>query len=184
MKKILLTILGIVVASGIFYAANYAYGLHKYNFTAQSVKGEVSMGDFDGKYKIVYFGYVFCPDVCPTTLNLVSSVLEDLKVQNLEILFATLDIKRDDVKSCDEFAKYFYKDSTCLVMSESELERVTKNYGAKYKIIDLNDSVMGYSVAHSSMIYLFDKNGRFVSEVSNLTYDNVKKEIKNLIKNY
>ncbi|AGZ82052.1 SCO family protein [Campylobacter fetus] len=185
MKKILYLLVFVFIASGAFLLVNHKLKIFKYDFEATTVNGEVSMKSFDGKYKILYFGYVFCPDVCPTTLTLVSTALNELKLNDsVEILFVTLDLKRDDIKSCDEFAKYFYPNSVCLRFSDSELDRVTKNYGAKYQIVDLNDSVMEYSVAHSSSIYLFDKKGRFIKEVSNLTYENVKSQIQNLVKNH
>ncbi|ANE36223.1 cytochrome oxidase biogenesis protein, Sco1/SenC/PrrC family [Campylobacter iguaniorum] len=184
MKKFFLVIVLILVASGVFLLVNHQLKLMKYDFKGDSINGPVTMKSFDGEYKIAYFGYVLCPDVCPTTLTLVATALDDLKYKDVKILFATLDIKRDDVKTCDEFAKYFYPNSTCLRFDDKELDRVTKSYGVKYQIVDLKDSVMKYSVAHSSSIYLFDKKGRFVKEVSNLTYENVKKEIENLIKNH
>lgn len=184
MKKILYSIIAIIVFSGVFLLVNHELKLHKYDFEGESIDGNVTMENFNGKYKIVYFGYVFCPDVCPTTLNMVSSVLSEIKAKDVEIIFITLDVKRDDIKSCDEFAKYFYKNSVCVRLEQEELDKVVKNYGTKYKIIDLNDSVMGYSVAHSSFIYLFDKKGRMIKDVSNLTYENVKNEITNLVKNH
>lgn len=184
MKKLFYFAFFVFVVSGVYLLVSYNLKIAKYNFMAQSTDGEVSMKSFDGMYKIVYFGYVFCPDVCPTTLTLVSSVLDDIKAKDVKILFATLDLQRDDIKTCDEFAKYFYPNSSCIRLENGELDKVINKYGAKYKIVDLNDSVMKYSVAHSSSIFLFDKKGRFVSEVTNLTYDNVKKEIQNLLINY
>ena len=65
-----------------------------------------------------------------------------------------------------------------------EGNEVKINYEAKYQIIDQNDSYMSYSVAHSSFIYLFDKRGRFIKNVSNLTYSNVKTQIQDLLKNH
>ena len=185
MKKIFYVVGVLVIVSIGFFAFLYQYNYNKYDFQAQSIDGNVSLKSFDGKYKVLYFGYVFCPDVCPTSLNMVSTVLNDIKAKDVDLLFVTLDPKRDDVKSCDEFAKYFYKDAYCLRITPKEkLDKVVENYGSKYKIVKQEDSAMEYSVAHSSFLYLFDKKGRMVKEISDLTYNNVKKEFENLLKNY
>ena len=67
-------------------------------------------------------------------------------------------------------------------MQDSELKKVTKNYNAKYELVNLQDSAMDYSVAHSSSVYLFERNGQFYKEISNLTKDEIKKEILELTK--
>ena len=68
-------------------------------------------------------------------------------------------------------------------MDETELKRMVKNDNAKYEIVNLQGSAMDYSVAHSSSVYLFKRNGKFYKEISNLTKDEIKKEILELIKN-
>lgn len=185
MKKFFYVVVVVFFVSGLYFLINHEFKMHKFDFKANSIGGEVSMKSFDGKYKIVYFGYTFCPDVCPTTLNLVSSVLNELQAKNVEILFVTLDLQRDEISNCDEFAKYFYPNSTCIKFDDkANLDKMVENYEAKYQIIDQNDSYMSYSVAHSSFIYLFDKRGRFIKNVSNLTYSNVKTQIQDLLKNH
>ena len=62
------------------------------------------------------------------------------------------------------------------------LTKVAKNYGVNYQKVHLKNSAMGYSVAHSSAIYLLDKDGNFYSEISNLTSENIKENLLNLIK--
>ena len=101
----------------------------------------------------------------------------------IKVLFVTLDLQRDNEKECDEFAKYFYANSVCLKMDEKELKRMVESYNAKYEIVNLQGSAMDYSVAHSSSVYLFKKNGKFYKEISNLTRDEIKKEILALTSN-
>ncbi|QCD53126.1 SCO family protein [Campylobacter sp. RM16192] len=152
-----------------------------HDFKAKSINGDVTLKNFDGKNKIVYFGYGTCPDICPATLVLVSNALNEIKTDDTVVLFITLDPDRDSVESVDEYAKYFYPNSYGLVVND--LDKVTKNYGAKYQKVRLEKSALEYSVAHSSSLYLLDKNGKFVSEVSNLTPKNIKDSIEELIKN-
>lgn len=185
MKKIIAyIIIFILVFSCVFVASNYYIKKTKYDFNAQSINGKVNLHSFDGNYKVVYFGYCFCPDVCPTTLSLTSTVLNDLKVKNVTLLFITLDPERDSLKDTQEFAHYFYpKSAYGLRLDEKDLKKVASNYGVKFQKIPLPKSNMKYSIAHSSSLYLFDKKGNFVKEISNITYDEVKEEIENLVKN-
>ena len=176
MKRVLAVVVFLlIVAVGITLFVDK----NDYDFTAKSANGDVTLKSFDGKNKIVYFGYGTCPDICPATLSLLSMALNELKTDEVTVLFITLDPERDTPQMLDEYAKYFYPNSHGLVVSD--LQKVTKNYGAKYQKVKLEKSAMDYSVAHSSSIYLLDKKGKFVSEVSNLTIENIKEAIKELI---
>ncbi len=177
MKK-LLYILPILCLFLGFFGVKIFIDKTKFDFVASSINGDVNMKSFDGQNKIFYFGYTFCPDVCPATLNILSSALNELKIKNTIILFITLDPKRDSLENLDEFVKFFYKNSYGL--KAKNLDQMCKNFGVKYQIVKLENSAMEYSVAHSSSIYLFDKKGNFVEEVSNLTYENVLNSLKKL----
>ena len=182
MKRLIYAILLIILAFGAYNLVDNRLKISKYNFDANSTLGNVNITSFKDEYKILYFGYTFCPDICPSTLTILSSVIDEMKLNNdIKILFVTLDLQRDSEKECDEFAKYFYSNSVGLKMKEDELKKVVKNYDAKYAIVNLQNSAMDYSVAHSSSIYLFDKSGKFYKEISNLTKDEIKKEISQLI---
>lgn len=149
---------------------------NKYDFTGKDINTTLNLSHFDGKYKVIYFGYTTCPDVCPAALSILSGVLDELKRDDIVVLFITLDPERDDLKLLDEYAKYFYKNSYGIVVEN--LEKVAKSYGVKYQKIDLQDSDLGYSVAHSSALYLLDKRGKFAGEISNLTEQNIKKQLE------
>lgn len=182
MKKILTYIvLAVIIFVISFGISNIIKDKNRYDFSANSINGKVTMSSFDGKYKIFYFGYTFCPDVCPTTLSLVSSSLENNpRKDEVLLVFVTLDPQRDEIKETDEFIKYFYPNSIGIVADD--LLSMTSNFGVKFQKIDLKDSQMQYSVAHSSSIYLFDKSGNFVKEVTNLTTQEIKSSIDELLK--
>ncbi|WP_299041781.1 SCO family protein [uncultured Campylobacter sp.] len=184
MKKFIYAVLLLILAFGAYFFVDNKLKIAKYNFDANSTVGKVNITSFKDEYKILYFGYTFCPDICPSTLTILSSVIDEMGLNDkIKILFVTLDLQRDNEKECDEFAKYFYQNSVCLKMDEKELKRMVKNYNAKYEIVNLQSSAMDYSVAHSSSVYLFKRNGQFYKEISNLTKDEIKKEILELIKN-
>lgn len=172
----------VALFSVFFCAFLYFYTLPKYDFKGDSIDGAVNLSSFNGENKIVFFGFTMCPDVCPTTLNLLSSVINDTGAK-VKIIFISLDPNRDNALESDKFVKFFYPNSTAVILDDEELKRVAKNYGVKYQKIELKDSFMKYSIAHSSSLYFFDKEGKFMGEISNLTYENVKNSILNLVKN-
>ena len=177
MKKTLWGLMIILICAGL---AMLFIKPNKYDFKALSQNGEVSLKNYDGKYKVIYFGYLFCPDVCPTALSLIGDELNKLKRDDFELLFITLDPERDTPENLTLMAKNFYKDADGLKMND--LPKVAKNYGVKYQKVLLEKSAMEYSVAHSSSLYVLDKNGKFVTEISNLTPQNIKKTLENLEK--
>mgnify|MGYP000074024153 CR=1 FL=1 len=175
MKKLLIVVILFLTVLGAGYLALYS---NKYDFIGQGTNGAVSLKSFEGKNKIIYFGYTSCPDVCPATLGILSGVLNELKRDDIVVIFVTLDPERDEPKNVDEYAKYFYPNSYGIVLDD--LPKVAKSYGVKYQKVLLEKSVMEYSVAHSSSLYILDKNDKFVAEISNLTAQNIKKTLENL----
>ncbi|CAM4140250.1 SCO family protein [Campylobacter armoricus] len=183
MKKINLFLL-IIVIFGVFYISVQYFESNKYNFHLNSEKGMLSLKDFIGKKLIVYFGYTYCPDVCPTELALIGNVLE--KIPNREkahIVFISLDPQRDsNLTQTSQWVKYFYPNSTALVANnEKELEKITKNYGVIYEKVQLKDSAMKYSIAHSGEFYLIDEKGKFVKTIKDISYENFYNEIKKFL---
>ena len=191
MKKLLIVLILILTVLGVGYlafysnkyapngqSANVAEGLKNYDFTGKGTNGAVSLKSFEGKNKIIYFGYTTCPDVCPATLGILSGVLNELKRDDIVVIFVTLDPERDEAKNVDEYAKYFYPNSYGIVLDD--LPKVAKSYGVKYQKVLLEKSAIEYSVAHSSSLYILDKNDKFVAEISNLTAQNIKKTLENL----
>lgn len=139
-----------------------------YQFNAQSVEGKISMKDFEGSYKIVYFGYMSCPDVCPSTLFILGEVLKILNRDDIVVLFVTLDPERDKLPALDDYAKYFYTNSYGLWFEPNILEKIISHYGVSSQKIPLQNSALQYSIAHSSSLYIFDKQGFLLQEFNNL----------------
>ena len=175
MKKLLIALILFLTVLGAGYLALYS---NKYDFIGQGANGAVSLKSFEGKNKVIYFGYTTCPDVCPATLGILSGVLNELKRDDIVVIFVTLDPERDEAKNVDEYAKYFYPNSYGIVLDD--LPKVAKSYGVKYQKVLLEKSAIEYSVAHSSSLYVLDKNDKFVAEISNLTAQNIKKTLENL----
>jgi protein SCO1/2 len=137
-----------------------------------SINGKVSLSDYDGKYKLIYFGYMYCPDICPTSLSVLASALKVLpkeQADKFQVIFISVDPDRDKLKELKEYANYFYKGAIGLTSTNKKyLKNIASNYGTYYTKEYLQNSKMNYSVAHTSFVYLMDKDGILLDKVSHL----------------
>ena len=134
------------------------------NFVLQSADGPVSLSDYHGKVVVLYFGYAFCPDVCPTSLGLLSSALRLLKPEELDkvqTFFISVDPERDTVDKLKTYAAAFHPNIIGITGTAKELSDVAKRYGAIYMKVELPGSAMGYAVDHSSRYAVIGRDGKF-----------------------
>ncbi len=112
------------------------------------------------KIVILFFGYTFCPDVCPTTMADLKQVYNGLggNARSVEIVFITVDPGRDTSEHMQDYVDRFNPSFIGLGSSEAELESVWKNYGVFREIVP-GTSPTNYSVNHSVRITLIDQNG-------------------------
>jgi protein SCO1/2 len=137
------------------------------NFTLHSSKGPFSLKDYRGKVVLLYFGYTKCPDVCPTSLSFMTQALNGLNDEELQKtlgVFVSVDPKRDNFELLDEYVAYFHPNLVGVTGSEKEIADAAVLYGAQYYEVELEGSAFGYSVNHSSVIYLIAPDGelRFI----------------------
>ena len=119
--------------------------------------------DFKGKYMLVYFGYTYCPDICPMALQSISSALGKLKRDRDQIIpiFITVDPSRDTRESLKLYSGNFDKNILFLSGDSSATEQAMKGYrvfAAKSK----NAQTTDYLMDHSTLIYLMDRQGKFL----------------------
>lgn len=132
------------------------------DFTLQSDHGPVSLKDFRGKVVALYFGYMSCPDICPTSLWNLSQAMKELspeQAEQVQGIFISVDPERDTPKAMGMFVKGFYPTFIGLTDSKEKVDKVVRQYGVVYQKVPLKDSAMGYVVDHSSVIYLIDREG-------------------------
>lgn len=141
-------------------------------FTLNSNTGEVSLSDYQGKLVAVYFGFMSCPDVCPTALSSLSAAMrslnEDQQAQ-IQPLFISVDPDRDTLENMAAFTEYFYPTMKGLSGDLAYLEKLTRQYGAYFRHVPLEDSAMGYTVDHTSRIYLIDREGKLFTTIPHAT---------------
>lgn len=141
-------------------------------FTLQSADGAVSLSDFAGKVVPIYFGFAFCPDVCPTNLALIGGALRQLDADELEQvqpLFITVDPERDTPEKAAEYAAYFHPKMLGLTGSPEQIAEVARDFRVVYLKVEDPDSAMGYTVDHSSRTYLMGRDGRLHSLLGHAT---------------
>jgi protein SCO1/2 len=154
-------------------------------FTLEDGSGKpVTDRDFRGKYMLVYFGYTFCPDVCPTTLSAVADAMDKLGPDAAKIrpLFITVDPRRDTPPVVKKYAAAFGPAITGLTGTPEEIARVAKEYRVYYAEHRTGPGPGDYSVDHSSVLYLMDPKGGFVAPVrADATGDEIAASLKKLI---
>jgi protein SCO1 len=137
-------------------------------FSLQNGDGKtVTDADFRGQYMLVYFGYTFCPDVCPTTLNAVADAMDKLgpDAAHVRPVFITVDPKRDTPPVVKQFAAAFGPSVVGLTGSADQIAKVATEYRVYYAEHRTGPGPNDYTMDHSSVLYLMDPKGRFVAPI-------------------
>jgi len=122
--------------------------------------------DLRGRPFLVFFGFTHCPDVCPTALFEVSEILRALgpDAERVGALFITVDPERDTPAVLKDYLASFHPRMRALTGDPSAIEAVAKAYRVYYRKVPLEQG--GYSMDHTALVYLMDKEGRFVAPFS------------------
>lgn len=167
LQRIIITLFPLVLFATAYFYVVPAYERHQYDFTLQGAEGNVSLSDFRGKAVAVYFGYSFCPDICPTTFANLTAALNRLapeEAAKMQILFISVDPGRDTPQSLKEYVEYFYPTNIGLTGTKEQIDAVISRYkGTEYAILNDGSDAMGYTVGHTSYVYFFDTHGNFSS---------------------
>ncbi len=169
-------LIGLLVAVLLLAAGGYLF-LSGSQPAALSVGGPFSLIDGDGhpvtdqtwrgKYMLVYFGYTYCPDVCPTTLTNVADALDKLgsKADRIQPLFITVDPKRDTPAVVKQYAAAFGPHLIGLTGTAEQIAAAAKAYRVYYAEHRTGPGADDYSMDHSSVLYLMGPDGRFIAPV-------------------
>jgi protein SCO1 len=175
-KKFILILIPIITLVALLLIALPYYQnqkeVEKYAFTMDSIDGKVSLSDFKGKIPIIYFGFMFCPDVCPTSLSMIAeafSRLPKLDADKFQLIFISVDPDRDKLKDLKEYASYFYPNAIGITSDKKNLKEVSAKYGSFYAKEYLQGSKIEYSVVHTSFIYIMDKEGKIKSKLRHVS---------------
>jgi protein SCO1/2 len=139
-------------------------------YLLQDVRGRVvTQESFRGRYQLISFGFISCPDVCPTTLLGYRNIIEALGNQagRLQPLFITVDPERDHASVLREYTAAFHPAILGLRGSPELLQRAAQSFRVRYeKVREPGAAADVYTMDHSTGMYLLDGEGRFVTKFS------------------
>jgi protein SCO1/2 len=134
------------------------------NFTLDGPSGPVALHDFSGKVVLLYFGYTYCPDICPTSLAVWQQALDALtpgELAQVQPLFVSVDPERDSIERLAEYAQFFHPRIVALTGRPATLAEIAGRYGAVF-VRQESASAGGYVIDHSALTYVIDPQGRLV----------------------
>jgi protein SCO1/2 len=119
------------------------------------------LSEMRGKVVLLYFGYTFCPDVCPTTLADLRRVVADMgeDASRVQVVFVTVDPERDTLEKMQEYVSMFDPTFVGLSGSFDELQKVWNEYGIYREETEFPNSASDYLVNHTARVYLIDPDG-------------------------
>jgi protein SCO1/2 len=132
------------------------------DFTLMTSTGEpMSLSDFRGKHVLLYFGYTFCPDVCPTTLNDLKRMMEILgpkRAEDVQVIMVSVDPERDTVEQLASYLPYFHPNFLGMTGTVEEIQPVASRFGIFFERHE-GTSAAGYLVDHTAVVTLVDDEG-------------------------
>ena len=135
------------------------------DFTLTDLEGQpMRLSDLRGRLALLFFGYTSCPDVCPTTLVDFAQVKRLLGEQSSQVafVFISVDGTRDTPAVLKRYVKHFDKDFIGMTGPEDDVRRIGADYGLYFERQPLPGSQAGYSVDHTAVAYLVDREGRMI----------------------
>ncbi|WP_105901285.1 SCO family protein [Vibrio gangliei] len=174
MKKSWVIILALAFSLGL--ALNFY--LHPSQQTSQSatslalINGDNDKTDIfdpaDTRIRVIYFGFTRCPDVCPTSLAMLSAAmkqLDDDQLSHIRPIFITLDPERDSGEDAQKYAHYFHPNIQGYSGSAAAIQQLATRYGVIFQKTELKDSELKYTIDHSSYFYFVQPDGTLIKKV-------------------
>ena len=136
------------------------------DFSLTNQDGEdVKPASLIGRPSMIFFGFTYCPDVCPTTLSDISGWLDDLgtEAEDLNTILITVDPDRDTVETLAEYVSYFHPQIQGWTGSDEQIAAAAEGFRATYERVERVDG--SYTMNHTAGVFLFDATGRFVTTI-------------------
>lgn len=137
------------------------------DFTLHTATGPFRLSDFRGKVVLLYFGYTFCPDICPTSLAATARALNQLTpadLQRVKTVFISVDPARDTPAHLAEYAHFFHPSMLGATGSDEEVAAAARPYGVVYARHEVSGA-SGYVVDHSAFTYLVAPDGHLAARL-------------------
>lgn len=164
--SIIALVLGLVIGNSFFEAPKPKSGQYVDppggDFTLQSINGDVSLSDYKDKVRLLYFGYTFCPDVCPSSLARVGAAFKKLNEEELKSvqgMLISVDPDRDTLQKLADYTKYFHPQIVGVTGTKDKIDEIAKRYDVKYRKAE-GTTEASYLVDHTAYIFVLDKKGK------------------------
>ncbi len=120
--------------------------------------------DFRGQLMLIYFGFTYCPDICPTDLQQIGLAMDQLgaDAKDVQPLFITLDPARDTVEHLSQYVPLFHPRLIGLTGNAAAVTQAAEAYRVYYRRVDFDKSKMDYTIDHSAFVYLMDRDGKYL----------------------
>ncbi len=135
------------------------------DFVVNTATGKLALTDLRGKIVVITFGYTKCPDICPTTLQTLTDVIDQLEPNERDgvaLLFISVDPARDTPDHLADYVAFFSPAITGATSDPAILADIAKRYGVTYNLS--HNGGENYAVDHSADLYLIDSDGRTVDK--------------------
>jgi protein SCO1/2 len=122
----------------------------------------VTADQYDGKIRLLFFGFTSCPDVCPTALQKLNQATEGLPSglqDDVQTLFISVDPERDSPERLASYVSFFGDGIVGLTGTEPQLRELAKRYRTTFGYEEPDENG-NYAVSHSSAVYVFDREGK------------------------
>jgi len=125
----------------------------------------IKSSDFAGKYMLMVFGYTYCPDICPSELQVVSAALDELgpAAERIQPVFVTVDPSRDTPEVMKDYVANFHPGFVGLTGSEEDIAGVAKAYRVYYRKVEQTDPSIPYLMDHTTLVYLMGPDGEYLT---------------------
>lgn len=129
-----------------------------------------TLADLEGKWTFLFFGYTYCPDICPTTLSMLSSMLSQLEkdpaqAEDVQVLFVSIDPHRDKPDTMASYLAHFHGEFNGIIADEPRTRALADQFGAMFFKERVEDED-NYLMAHASSIYLVGPGAEFIAAFS------------------
>lgn len=121
--------------------------------------------DFRGRFMLVYFGFTFCPDVCPSGLQVMAAAIDKLgsRAEDVVPIFVTVDPERDTPEALRQYVASFHPRLVGLTGSAEEIVDIARRYRVYFRKVKDETSAAAYTIDHTSIIYLMGREGEFIT---------------------
>ena len=140
---------------------------------------EFNKASLNEKPSLLFFGFTHCPEICPTTLSQLSEITENLQnpINLTNIVFITLDPKRDTQDHLKEYIQYFNKNVIAITGQINEIKKLADNWNVFFETI--GSSKENYNINHTATVFMLDRTGVFRGTIA--WGENEKSVIKKII---